>query len=353
MVCRKPEPNLAQLQINRSRQTLPRESFEREVAIHGATAGATDSLGPSLPPEFGSARFRTDILRPGMVIAEIESRDALADLDYRFELAEPMHDITVHLGERPQSAGLEGLEQPVTLCFGDSHLLSAQTVGTMYIKRGEGCHEFNLFLRPENVGYLLESEGLPGWEEALRLLEEGQRRPIIHTILWTPAIRVAVEQIRSCPYCGILREIYLEAKALELIALRLEQALRWDSVGEREIILNARDRRILHEAREILESSMKDPPSIGELARMAGTNRTKLKTGFRQLFGVCVFEHLRHYRMQQALLLLRDFGMTVTEVAAAVGYSSVSAFSAAFHRAFGFPPREARALSDAELERRE
>lgn len=334
MVCRQPGAQLGELRINRNYASLPPESLDVRV---GEPPGC-----PILPPECGAGGVRVDVLKSGMVIGEVEIQGAREALACRAELAEPMYAITVHLREEPSNLRLQGVRKPLILHLGDSHLLSPQTIGNMSIPRGGGCHELSLLICPTEAEELFEGDGTPGWEEALELLREGRNRPVIDSALWTPAMSLAVEQIRGCPYTGALREVFLESKALELIVLRMDAVLRAASKDRAVLSLTRRDQQMLIEARSILESSMKDPPTIGELARMVGTNGTKLKSGFRQLFGACVFEHLRHYRMEHALLLLRDVGMNVTEVASAVGYSSVSAFSAAFHKTFGIAPSSAR-----------
>jgi AraC-like DNA-binding protein len=333
--CRTKDEVFAALSLNQDRLILPRESFAAGVASYG--------FGPELPEACGTGRLCVDIPSPGIVFGEIETFGATEDIDCRLELSEPMYGIEVHLGYEAQRVYLEGVDEPLILRRGTTHLLSSQRIATTVIRKGAGCHELIVFLHPDTVLSLLEGDGMPCSEDVARFLEEGRRSPVIDCAFWTTGIRSVVEQIRACPYSGTLRNIYLESKVLELFVLRLEAIFGSVSVQEASRGITDRDRKMLEEARRILESSIKDPPTIGELARMVGTNRTKLKNGFRSLFGSCVFEHLRHCRMEQALLLLRDFDTNVNEVAGAVGYSSVSAFSAAFHKSHGFSPREARA----------
>lgn len=322
------------LELNRQRTVLPRESFLAGVAFSEADSG--------LPAVCGTGELRVDVLAPGMVISAVETFGATEQIACRLELAEAMYGVVVHLSYESRKVGLEGLKGPLTLRRGDTHLLAPQRIATTSVRKGAGCHEFVVYLGPDTFASLLEDDGTPGWEEAARFLEDCRGSPIIDSAVWTAGIRTVVEQMRTCPYCGVLRKIYLESKVLELLVLRLEPILRSDPERTTGCEFTERDRRMLEEARSILEAGIKDPPTIGELARMVGTNRTKLKNGFRGLFGSCVFEHLRRCRMEQSLLLLRDFDLNVNEVASAVGYSSVSAFSAAFHKSHGFPPREAR-----------
>lgn len=335
-LCRNEDDIFAHLDFNHDRVVVPHESFTAGVAFSGS--------GPDLPETCGTGHLSVDALAPGIVVGEIETLGATEEVSFCLELAEPMYAITVHLGYETRKVDFAELDEPLTLRRGYTYLLAPQTTAATTIRKGAGCHEFVVFLHPDTVINLLEGDGMPAREKAARFLKDSGRSPVLNSAVWTPGIRSAVNQMRTCPYCGTLRTIYLESKVLELFVLCLESIFRVDENPEAAWLTSGRDRRMLEEARCILEASIKDPPTIGELARMVGTNRTNLKKGFRSYFGSCVFEYLRRCRMEQALLLLRDYDMNVNEVAAAVGYSSVSAFSAAFHKCCGFPPREARRI---------
>ncbi|MEM8613062.1 MAG: AraC family transcriptional regulator [Cyanobacteria bacterium P01_H01_bin.105] len=149
----------------------------------------------------------------------------------------------------------------------------------------------------------------------------------------------AAEQILNCPYQGVTRQLYLESRALELIALQLPLNSSKGRVASSNYILKADDVDRIHYAREILLSNLENPPSLLELAQRVGLNDYKLKRGFRQVFGTTAFGCLYHHRMERARRLLETNYSTVTEVAQAVGYTSATSFSAAFKKKFGMPPR--------------
>ena len=149
----------------------------------------------------------------------------------------------------------------------------------------------------------------------------------------------AAEQILNCPYQGVTRQLYLESRALELIALQLPLRSSKSRVASSNCILKADDVDRIHYAREILLSNLENPPSLLELAQQVGLNDYKLKRGFRQVFGTTAFGCLYHHRMERARRLLETNYSTVTEVAQAVGYTSATSFSAAFKKKFGMSPR--------------
>jgi len=98
------------------------------------------------------------------------------------------------------------------------------------------------------------------------------------------------------------------------------------------------ERNHIQEAREILQAEYRSPPTIPQLALRVGLNRSKLKAGFRHEFGTTVFAFVRSRRMLEAECLLLDTDMSVSEVAAAIGYSNPGAFSYAFKQERGFCP---------------
>jgi AraC-like DNA-binding protein len=156
----------------------------------------------------------------------------------------------------------------------------------------------------------------------------------------TPEMQIILHQIVNCPFHGLIKEIYLQAKCLELMALKLEP----DTAGERELmrsrILQGDDITRIYHAREILIRDFHNPPSLLELARKVGLNDYKLKIGFRQVFNTTVFGYLWAYRMEKARTLIMSQQMTIKQVAKKVGYECPSRFAVAFRKRFGIQPSQ-------------
>ncbi|MEM8545022.1 MAG: AraC family transcriptional regulator [Cyanobacteria bacterium P01_H01_bin.119] len=175
---------------------------------------------------------------------------------------------------------------------------------------------------------------------SLQKLITGDRTQRFHQPLgcMTPTIKLLLQQILHCPYTGFMQQIYLESKALELFAA---QFALWTeaSTPNASMSLCAHDIEQLHQAKEILIRQAVNPPSLVSLARQVGLNDRKLNQGFRHLFGTTVFDYLQGYRLEQAKELLSDSGLTVSGVAAKVGYRSPEAFSNAFRRKFAVNPK--------------
>lgn len=187
--------------------------------------------------------------------------------------------------------------------------------------------------------------GLETLPSPLRQILAGSDKIRFHQPLGslTPNMQLAIAQILNCPYQGLTRRFFLEAKAMELLALQLEQ---WTQTVKSKACpqdLPSGEIERLQQARQILLQDLNHPPSLLELARQVGLNDYKLKRGFRQLYGSTVFGCLLAHRMEQArLLLLEQPHLTIAGVAQSVGYASQSRFCHAFKRRFGASPQAYR-----------
>ncbi|MDR3453282.1 MAG: AraC family transcriptional regulator [Rhodoferax sp.] len=82
------------------------------------------------------------------------------------------------------------------------------------------------------------------------------------------------------------------------------------------------------------------PWTVPQLAAIAGMSRSKFCTRFRELVGESPISYLTAHRMYLAAGRLALDRSRILEVAEAVGYASEKAFTRAFHRWYGLPPRE-------------
>ena len=133
----------------------------------------------------------------------------------------------------------------------------------------------------------------------------------------------------------ISRELYLRAKALELLACFLRenvtQPQTWLPIPA--------DRALLLEARALLEKSYGKAWTVQSLARLIGLNEKRLQSGFHALFGSSVHACLTRIRLDAAITLLQR-GLNVTETAAQCGFGSLSHFSRVFRHYTGISPKQ-------------
>ncbi|MDZ8032221.1 AraC family transcriptional regulator [Nostoc sp. DedSLP04] len=158
----------------------------------------------------------------------------------------------------------------------------------------------------------------------------------------TPAMRLVLKQILQCPLRETLRQMYLEAKVLELLTLQIAQWRENNLLLERSLYFRPDEIERLHHAKAILNQKLQHPPSLLNLARQIGLNDFKLKRGFREIFGTTVCGYVQSLRLEQAQQLLLGTNLTIAEIASQVGYESISHFGYLFKRQFGVTPRDYR-----------
>jgi AraC family transcriptional regulator, transcriptional activator of the genes for pyochelin and ferripyochelin receptors len=154
----------------------------------------------------------------------------------------------------------------------------------------------------------------------------------------SPLVKVILRQILNCPYQGGLRRMFLESKALELIAGSMAQFVPPKKATKNKFTLRSTDIERIHHARTMVSRDFTEPLRLQEIAHAVGLSHPKLNYGFRKIYGATVFGYLRELRLNKAKALLDDGSMNVTEAAFEVGYSSLSYFAKAFKESFGIAP---------------
>jgi len=154
-----------------------------------------------------------------------------------------------------------------------------------------------------------------------------------HNIFYciTPAMLVIINQIINCSWKNKYRQLFLEAKVLELLLLQLED-IRLCSLCLKK---NKTSKTIIdkmHYAKEIVLSKLNNPMCLSDLAKVIGTNECTLKKEFKNVFGYTVFKYITDEKMEKAKMLLEDKQLTVNEVSDISGYKNPQHFSTAFKR---------------------
>jgi AraC-like DNA-binding protein len=293
-----------------------------------------------LPQKLGSGGDRTIVLRHGLTI---RIRNALLWQTIRLENP---HDQSTPLIAKFH---LSGNSRVLTPNVPDVKPDYEEIAGYNYLYYLPNLVEFEEWYAQESillVMVLIEPESLqefdPGRDlpQPLQRLIAGDLTARFHQPLGqtTTAMRQILHQVLQCPYQGTMQKMYLESKALELLTLQFTHWLEDSQTPQRAPRLRHEDIERLHQAREILIQNIDNPPSLLALARQVRLNECKLKWGFRQIFGTTVFGYLHEVRMERSRQLLATGQLSVTEVAYAVGYSSLPSFSKAFRKRFGSSP---------------
>ena len=151
-------------------------------------------------------------------------------------------------------------------------------------------------------------------------------------------VTISIDKSIICPG----ENIFINAKIHELLLQSL------DVIGDDEkeegftckFLADDRGKESIYQAREILLKHIGDPITIKELSRKVAMNECYLKKGFKEVFGTTIFDFYQQQRMEHAKYLLYEKALSVTDVSALLGYSSISHFSAAFKKHTGLKPCE-------------
>lgn len=147
----------------------------------------------------------------------------------------------------------------------------------------------------------------------------------------------ASSEIVKLPVDEKYRPLMLLGKAPELLLYLFDL---YDKSGAKKWkhCRTAYDRERIEFARNYILQKAANPPSLTELARIAGINLLKLKMGFKEVYGDTVFSYLNEYRLQKAQELIATGGKSLTQIAFDLGFSSPQHFSTAYKKKFGRAP---------------
>ncbi|MDP4264532.1 MAG: AraC family transcriptional regulator [Bacteroidota bacterium] len=156
----------------------------------------------------------------------------------------------------------------------------------------------------------------------------------VHSWL-TPQLKDVIDKIMNCPFSGDVLQYYRELKAREFICLALTPHNGEITASNR---LTRRNIEIVRATKNILDKAFDHHVTIASIAQQMGMNEFKLKAGFKQVFGISMFDYLIKKRMQAARNLLLETDKPIKEIASLTGYSTKQSFLNAFKKYFHDTP---------------
>lgn len=138
---------------------------------------------------------------------------------------------------------------------------------------------------------------------------------------------------------GLLKRLFLEAKALELIGIQLsskQHLTRQISAKSDNIV------KKIYEVQHFISSNLSNQLSIKELSKKIGVNDFVLKKEFKRVFDKTIFEYATEIRMNKAKELLTQSKKPIYEISEIIGYKNPTHFTAAFKKIEGTTPKKYR-----------
>jgi AraC-like DNA-binding protein len=151
----------------------------------------------------------------------------------------------------------------------------------------------------------------------------------------TPEMQSIVDSLFNIEYEGKTKMMFFRSQITALLSHFFGQLA---TLKTEKIKTNEREK--LNQVKDILLQNIDNPPSLTEISKQIGLNTFKLKKEFKAFFGVPVFKYLQNERLTLAHKMIRSQEMTVQEASWHVGYDSLSSFSNAFEKKFGYRPSQ-------------
>lgn len=288
--------------------------------------------------------YRLACLRSGIVLHATDTYD--------------IHDLTTQIVQRPGITCSLFLKGNVNVSLGDRSFAFGQRGAVSYShlegvvvararpetfirrsRRGTHIRKVNVTITPD----WLERDGLQDMSAHAAVTRFGTDH--LGSVRWHPSTRLVslAEQILRPPaYSPLLQGLYLESRAIEIVAEALHAVAQ--SPPERAAVrMRPRTYQRIAELRELIDSKLETSFTLDELAQDAGMSVNSLQRLFHAVHGVTVFEYVRARKLDRARDALERDGISVAEAAYIAGYSSAANFSTAFKRAFGASPKSFRA----------
>lgn len=187
----------------------------------------------------------------------------------------------------------------------------------------------------KTIDYLPNQEGELFGEMLNELVDPSDHYVEGPSFIMTPEMQSIVDSIFNIQYEGKTKMMFFRSQITVLLSHFFGQlaSLKTERIKTPE-------RKKLNQAKDILLDNLDNPPSLNEISKRIGLNTFKLKKEFKALFGVPVFKYLQNERLTLAHKMIRNHEMTVQESAWHVGYDSLSSFSNAFEKKFGYRPSQ-------------
>ena len=131
---------------------------------------------------------------------------------------------------------------------------------------------------------------------------------------------------------------HLRIKIMELLLFLSN--LDHTAAHKTPIYLNKRHAALAKAVHERLTADGCGHITIEQLATEFGAGVTALKTSFKSVYGLPIYQYQKDFRLQKAQRLLWETTLPVAAIAEEVGYTNPAKFSSAFKKRFGVSPTE-------------
>ena len=108
-----------------------------------------------------------------------------------------------------------------------------------------------------------------------------------------------------------------------------------------ETNVKGNDEALMERIMKVVNEHLSDSNfNVETMTKEVGISRAQLHRKMKEMTGLSVSEFVRNIRLEQAVRLLKEQKINVTQVAYTVGFSNLAHFSTVFRKQFGVSPSE-------------
>ena len=300
------------------------------------------------PPDFSDKDnftyegiWKSEELRPGIWVSIMDFKP-VETITFKYQKHKPLIDLGFIL-EGDISNSFQSRSADITTIDSNSGmggvLFAPEAEGTVEIKASKKMQAVHVHIEPELLHSLMQGELGNISTDLKKIVEGSKQESFMYRGVMEPAVSIVAHHLLSPPMHGVPKRMFLEGKALELIAMQIGWANSREKKNGKTIALSPSETEKLYAVKEMLIENISNPPTLSELSSQFCISINKLNSGFQEIFGATVFGFFNEFRMQQAMLLFQKGDMNVSEIAWTIGYTNVSHFSAAFKKRFNILPK--------------
>ena len=168
---------------------------------------------------------------------------------------------------------------------------------------------------------------------------ENNAKKFYDSVSFPPSMAVVLSQILNTNIHDSIKVLYFKGKVYELLGLYFNKSD--DKYKENCPFLLIEENVIkIKLAKDIVLERMANPPTIDNLATEIGLSTTKLKEGFKKIYGNTIYSYLLDYKMEEARRMLESKKSNINEIGHDLGYSTASHFITAFKKKYGTTPKK-------------
>nr|WKN36400.1 AraC family transcriptional regulator [Tunicatimonas sp. TK19036] len=164
--------------------------------------------------------------------------------------------------------------------------------------------------------------------------------PFAYESAYSIVLADVVNDIHNNDLKGLARKTFLEARSLDLFAHIVTQYIDDLNPKNKRVLLRKTDVSLILKAKDVLIENIQENITIPELSRKVGVNTTKLKQGFKKLYGCTINEFVRYRKLSLAKELILEGTLSVKQIAEKVGYRNYAYFASRFKERYGALPSE-------------